>query len=94
MRFLNSWYLALALFMAGSILSLACLQHYTTKPAITISCEDPVDEDGSNEFEDDKEHITHIITYLNPIASQVKGHSYREVHCSHALEIIVPPPEI
>lgn len=64
-----------------------------SKAPITISCEDPVDEDGSGGFEDDKEYIPLFNVSIHPIAGHVPTSRYQDSHSIHASEITVPPPE-
>ena len=94
MRFLRSCYLVVAIILAGAVISTACLQHYMSKVSITISCDDPADEDGSNEYEDDKEHSTYLIAFINPPFYQSPDLYYLEEPTDHSPEITVPPPEV
>ena len=94
MRFLSPCYLIVAIFMAGSIMGTACLQHYMSKVSITLSCEDPTDEDASDWYEDDKEHATHVIAFINPPLIQSPELYYQDQQSNHAVEISVPPPEV
>jgi hypothetical protein len=64
------------------------------KVSITQSFDDPADEDGSDCYEDDKEHSSHVIAFINPPLIQSPELYYQDQQSNHAVEISVPPPEV